>query len=157
KGRSAVVERGHTAILGWSPRIFTVVSEISIANENHPGLAIVVLADGEKADLEDELRTRVPDLRRSKLVVRTGDPSTPGDLGIVNIDEARSVVILGDDDGDAEVVKTVLAVAAREGVIGRANVVAEVTDQRTARAIEASFGERVQAVQSTEVVARVTA
>jgi len=157
KGRSFVVERGQTAILGWSPRIFTVISEITVANENHPGLAIVVLADREKTDMEDEIRTRVPDLRRSKLVVRSGDPSTPSDLGIVNIDEARSVVVLGDDDGDAEVVKTVLALAARGTAIGRANVVAEVSDPRTARAIEASFGDRVLTVQSTEVVARVTA
>jgi hypothetical protein len=107
--------------------------------------------------MEDEIRARVPDLRRSKLVVRSGDPSTPSDLGIVNIDQARSVVILGDDDGDAEVVKTVLALAARDTAIGRANVVAEVSDPRTARAIDASFGDEVLTVQSTEVVARVTA
>lgn len=157
KGRSFVVERAHTAILGWSPRIFTVISEITVANENHPGLAIVVLADRDKTEMEDEIRTRVPDLRKSKLVVRSGDPSTPSDLGIVNIDEARSAVILGDDDGDAEVVKTVLALAARGTAIGRANVVAEVSDPRTARAIEASFGDLVLTVQSTEVVARVTA
>jgi hypothetical protein len=157
KGRSFVVERGHTAILGWSPRIFIVISEITVANENHPGLAIVVLADREKTEMEDEIRTRVPNLRKSKLVVRSGDPSTPSDLGIVNIDEARSVVVLGDDDGDAEVVKTVLALAARDTAIGRANVVAEVSDPRTARALEASFGDDVLTVQSTEVVARVTA
>jgi hypothetical protein len=29
----------------------------------------------------------------------SGDPSTPSDLAIVNIDEARSVVILGEDVG----------------------------------------------------------
>ncbi len=157
KGRSFVVEYGHTAILGWSPRIFTVVSEITVANENHPGLAIVVLADRDKSEMEDEIRNRVPDLRKSKLVVRSGDPSTPADLGMVNIDEARSVVVLGEGDGDADVVKTVLALAARGNAIGRANVVAEVGDPRTARAIEASFGTSVLTVQSAEVVARVTA
>jgi hypothetical protein len=157
KGRSFVVEHGHTAILGWSPRIFTVIAELTIANENHPGLAIVVLADREKTEMEDEIRTRVPDLRKSKLVVRSGDPSTPNDLGMVNIDEARSVVILGDDAADATVVKTTLALAARGTAIGRANVVVEVSDPRTANAIEASFGTDVLTVQSTEVVARVTA
>lgn len=157
KGRSFVVEHGHTAILGWSPRIFTVVSELTVANENHPGLAIVVLADREKTEMEDEIRQRVPNLRKSKLVVRSGDPSSPNDLGMANIDEARSVVVLGEDGSDAEVVKTVLAVAARDTAIGRANVVVEVSDPRTAHAIEASFGDDVLTVQSTEVVARVTA
>src|SRR4030095_3446072 len=27
RGRSVVVERGHTLILGWSPRVFTLISE----------------------------------------------------------------------------------------------------------------------------------
>ena len=157
RGRSFVVERGHTAILGWSPRIFTIISEITIANENHPGLAIVVLADRDKTEMEEEIRSRVPDVRKSKIVVRSGEPSTPSELGIVNIDEARSVVILGADGSDAEVVKTVLALAARGTAIGRANVVAEVTDPRTARALDASFGRSVLTVESAEVVARVTA
>ena len=44
KGRSFVVEQGHTLILGWSPRIFTIVSELVIANDNQPRSCIVVLA-----------------------------------------------------------------------------------------------------------------
>ncbi len=34
KGRSRVLESGHTVILGWSPRVFSIVSELVIANEN---------------------------------------------------------------------------------------------------------------------------
>src|SRR5205823_7679374 len=34
KGRSFVVERGHTLILGWSDAIFTILSELAIANES---------------------------------------------------------------------------------------------------------------------------
>ena len=63
EGTYTVVERGHTAILGWSPRIFTIVSEITVANENHPGLAIVVLADRAQDELEDELRKGIAGLR----------------------------------------------------------------------------------------------
>jgi hypothetical protein len=34
KGRSRVIENNHTLILGWSPQIFTILSELMIANEN---------------------------------------------------------------------------------------------------------------------------
>ena len=34
KGRSFVVETNHTLVLGWSSRIFLVISELVIANEN---------------------------------------------------------------------------------------------------------------------------
>ena len=32
KGRSLVVESGHVVILGWSQQIFTVISELVVAN-----------------------------------------------------------------------------------------------------------------------------
>ena len=35
RGRSAVVEHGHTLILGWSPRVFTLISEI-VDREQEP-------------------------------------------------------------------------------------------------------------------------
>jgi voltage-gated potassium channel Kch len=159
KGRSFVVEEEHTAILGWSPRLFTIVSELTIANENHPGLAVVVLADRDKMEMEDAIRDRVTDLRGSKLVCRTGDPANPHDLGIVNVESARSVVVLGEEgpSGDAEVVKTVLALGSRDGAVGRIPVVAEITEERTARALGQAFGRDVLTVRSTDVVARVTA
>lgn len=159
KGRSFVVEEGHTAILGWSPRLYTIVSELTVANENHPGLAVVVLADRDKSEMEDEIRDRVPDLRGSKLVCRTGDPANPHDLGIVNIESARAVVVLGEEGpaGDAEVVKSVLALGSRDGAVGRIPVVAEITEPRTARALGQAFGTKVLTVRSTDVVARVTA
>jgi hypothetical protein len=34
KGRSFVVERGHTVIYGWSPEVFPVVAELVKANES---------------------------------------------------------------------------------------------------------------------------
>jgi voltage-gated potassium channel Kch len=159
KGRSFVVENGHTVILGWSPRLFTIVSELTVANENHPGLAIVVLADLDKTEMEDDIRDRVPDLRGSKLVCRSGEPSTPADLGMVNIEAARSVVVLGESTpaGDADVVKTLLAVKAREGVLGSMPAVVEISEDRTARALEHAFGADVLCVRSADVVARVTA
>ena len=34
KGKSFVIEKDHTLILGWSSKIFTIISELVIANEN---------------------------------------------------------------------------------------------------------------------------
>src|SRR5256885_597704 len=34
KGRSFVIERGHTLVLGWSESVFTILSELAIANES---------------------------------------------------------------------------------------------------------------------------
>jgi len=45
KGRSRVIETGHTVILGWSSQIFTILSELIIANENQKDSCIVILGN----------------------------------------------------------------------------------------------------------------
>ena len=41
KGRSIVIEKDHTVILGWSQQIFSIISELIIANENRKKKSLV--------------------------------------------------------------------------------------------------------------------
>ncbi len=111
RGRSTVVESGHTLILGWSPRIFTIVSELCVANANQRRATIVILADEDKEAMEDELAARIGDPKATRIVCRTGDPANLGDLQMASAAEARSIIVLGRGDAeaaaDAEVVKAV--------------------------------------------------
>lgn len=160
RGRSAVVERGHTLILGWSPRVFTLISEIVEANANQRRARVVLLAPVEKPVMEEAIRDRVGDTRTTRIVCRTGDPSSPQDLRIVNADEARSIVVLaGGEDGvgDAEAVKAVLAVMTSASRNTHASVVVEMNDAETARALHEASGGTVVTVRATDVIARITA
>lgn len=111
KGKSFVAEEGHTVILGWSPQIFTVISELVTANENRKHACIAVLAEKDKVEMEDEIRAHVPDSKTTRIVCRTGCPIELGDLEIINHHGARAIVVLPPDDGDPDssVIKTVLA------------------------------------------------
>jgi ion channel POLLUX/CASTOR len=160
RGRSAVVEHGHSLILGWSPRVFTVISEIIEANANQRQARIVVLAPMEKPAMEEAIRDRVGDTKTTRIVCRTGDPSSTHDLRIVNADEARSIVVLaGGEDGvgDAEAVKAVLAVMTSPSRNTTARVVAELNDAETAQALQEASGGAVVTVRATDVIARITA
>jgi voltage-gated potassium channel Kch len=160
RGRSVVAERGHTLILGWSPRVFTLISEIVEANANNRRACVVVLASEEKPDMEEAIKDRVGDTKSTRIVCRTGDPSSPQDLVIGNADEARSIVVLAaGEDGiaDAEAVKAVLAVLSSEQRRTSATVVAELNDAETARALHEASGGSVVTVRAADVIARVTA
>ena len=74
KGRSFVVEKDHTLILGWSPKIFTILSELVQANENRQKPRVVILADKDKVEMEDEIAEKVPDTGKTRIVCRTGSP-----------------------------------------------------------------------------------
>jgi voltage-gated potassium channel Kch len=112
KGRSFVVERDHTLILGWSPKIFTILSELVLANENRHKPRVVILADRDKVEMEDEIAEKVPDTGKTRIICRTGSPLDLNDLEIVNPHEARSIVVLApeSDEPDSEVIKSILAI-----------------------------------------------
>jgi voltage-gated potassium channel Kch len=112
KGRSFVIEKDHTLILGWSPKIFTVLSELILANENRRKPRIVILAEKDKIEMEDEIRDEVGDTGKTKIICRTGTPLSLNDLEIANPHQARSIVVLApeSDDPDSEVIKTILAI-----------------------------------------------
>ena len=94
KGRSNVIESDHTVILGWSPRVPALVSELVIANESRKRAAVVVVAATDKTEMEEVLRRvgprleddpdRVPQRRAvDDRQPRHGQPrtSTVGDRG----------------------------------------------------------------------------
>jgi hypothetical protein len=113
KGRSQVVETGHTLILGWSPQVFTIISELMIANENQKKARIVILADKDKVEMEDELRDRVKMIGRTRIICRSGSPIDMTDIEISSPHAARSIIVLPpeDDDPDSYVIKTMLALS----------------------------------------------
>lgn len=157
KGRSTVLEQGHTLVLGFSPRLAVIVSELVEANSNQKHAAVVVLAKLDKTEMEDALDAAVPDLRTTRLVFRSGDPASPADLEMVNIAGARSVIVLGDTDGDAGVVKAILAVKSLDPEFGRAHIVAEFTDPDNADTLRAVTDGRVLTVNSDAIIAELTA
>ncbi len=114
KGRSRVLENGHTVILGWDDHIFTIISELEIANLNQPRAraCVAILADKDKVEMEDAIRQAIGPWKHTRVVCRSGDPINLLDLDIVSINTARSIIILppDDDDPDASVIKTLLAI-----------------------------------------------
>lgn len=118
KGRSRVLETDHTLILGWSSKVFPIVSELCIANESRGRSAIVILADRDKVEMEDDIRAQVGAVvkktgGKTKIIVRSGDPMNLAELEVVSPNNARSIIVLApedDDDPDSVVIKTTLAV-----------------------------------------------
>ncbi len=98
KGRSTVIESGHTLILGWSERVPVIVRELVLANESRQRTAVVVLADADKTEMEDRLREEITDDRSTRIVCRSGNPNLPADLEMVNLGAARSIIVTGESD-----------------------------------------------------------
>jgi voltage-gated potassium channel Kch len=111
KGRSRVLESDHTLILGWSSQVFTIISELMIANENQQNARIVVLADRDKVEMEEQIRERIEKRGNTRVIVRSGNPIDLTDLELCNPHSARSIIVLPpeNDEPDTKVIKTILA------------------------------------------------
>ena len=159
RGRSVVVESGHVLILGASARLPVIVNQLTLARRKRQGNAIVVLADRDPRDLNEEVRSLVTDTRGSRLVFRWGDPTRRADLAIVRADNARVVIALADEDaeGDAGVVKSVLAAGAQLGGFDRVPIVAELNDPGTAESLAKACGGQVHPLVPLQGIARITA
>ncbi|WP_030157335.1 hypothetical protein [Glycomyces sp. NRRL B-16210] len=156
KGRSLVVEKGHTVILGWSDQVFIIISELVEANESEKRACVAILADRDKVEMEDEIRTKIADLKTTHVVCRTGDPADPADIGLVNPGQAKSVIVLteGEDDPDAQLVRSLLAVT--QGGEGNLNchVVGAVADGRNLPAARLAGGRAAHVVDANDLMAR---
>ncbi len=159
KGRSRVIESDHTVILGWSPQVFTIVSEIVEANRNQRRSCIVVLGPEDKVEMEDRLRERVPDWGRTRVVCRRGDPTDVTDLEIANIHSARSIVVLGPpvDAPDSSVIKTLLAITNHPNRRPDPyHVVAEIHDQANLEVARMVGRHEVELVLVPDLLSRIT-
>ena len=160
KGRSKVIEADHTLILGWSPRVPAIVSELIIANESRKHAAVVVVADVDKTLMEETLRDAVTDTKTTRIVCRRGEPWSVKNLELANLGSARSIIVVGDGN-DTSVVKSLLAIRAARATMddggAMSHIVAEVVDANTARSLKSLLGDGLVTVSSDDVVAELTA
>ena len=157
RGRSSVQENDHTIILGWSPRVPSIVSELILANESRKKAAVVILADVDKTEIEEQLRESIDDFKTTRLVARRGEPWVGGDLSMVNISKARSVIVVSDGT-DTNTIKTLLAIRSTKNKFSnKMSVIAEISDRTTAISLKNLLGNEVVAVSSDEIVAELTA
>ena len=160
KGRSKVLESDHTLILGWSQKVFPIINEICVANESRGRSAIVVLADRDKIEMEDEIRARITKPGKTKIIVRTGDPMDLTDLELASPHSARSIIIVAPEDStdpDSVVVKTALALTnnPRRGA-GKFHIVGEIQEPHYMEAARLVGRDEAHWVLASDLISRIT-
>ena len=160
RGRSRVIDGNHTLILGWSEKIFTIIKELVEANANQRRPCIVILSEKDKVEAEEEIKSRVPSTRNTKIVVRSGSTLESSAAEMVNINEARSIIVLSPEveNPDTYVIKTVLGITnGRHRREEPYHIVAEIRDERNIEAAELVGNNEAVYVLSEDLISRVIA
>ena len=159
KGRSLVLENGHTLILGWSETIFTILSELDQAKAEERNPSIVILAENDRVDMEDRIRAKLGDLENARVVVRSGSPIDLADLDLVSPQTARAIIVLAPDGDEAEpdsqVIKCVLALTKATGHRHLDyHIVAEIQNPTNLEAAHLVAGDEAVLVDKRETISR---
>ena len=155
RGRSVVIESDHVVVLGAPERIAPVIRELIRSGAGANG-GIVAMADADPADLRGEVRQLIDIPRGSRLVFRSGDPTRPGDLELVRLAAARTLVIVGGLD-DTSAVRTTLAVLAATGDESTLPLIVETRSQVTARNLAEAHPARIHPLATDDALARIAA
>lgn len=160
KGKSKVVEVNHTVILGWSEQVFTIASELSIANENQKNPCITIMADMDKIEMEEEIKKKVPQMKNTRVVCRTGKAIDPSDLERMSLHTSKSIIILSPDseNPDPEVIKILLAISSLSKEKNhKVHVVAMITDPDNVHVAKIAGGNQAEVILAGDIIARMAA
>lgn len=160
KGRSRVIEKGHTVIIGWSSQIFTILTELIIANENQKDACIVILGNKDKVEMEEEIRTALGETGHTRIVCRTGNPIDMRDLHLVSLQTSRAVIILSPKSGepDSQTIKTILAITNNPQRRAEPyHIVAEIKDPKNLQVARMVGKDEVELVLTGDLISRIIA
>mgnify|MGYP001394176664 FL=1 len=108
-GKSFIDEKNHQLILGWSNGISLVFREFLLANSNNKDSNIVFLDEINPVEANEKIMTMFPNKEDyQKIIPKQGRISDRKYLEMVNVDEARSILINHDDD--MESIKAIAAI-----------------------------------------------
>lgn len=164
RGSSPVVESGHFLVLGWSEKIFSVIDQLTEAYADDGRIVVVVMADGDKVEMEEKLRDKVVHQDRVKLVVRAGSSLAMSDLAKVALGDARAVIVLVDeadeshpDKADGRIIKTLMAIFNHPTTRGRSDlrVTAEVMLSSSQEIASIASGRRAEVVRTNDIISKI--
>ncbi|KAJ6928038.1 hypothetical protein NC651_011904 [Populus alba x Populus x berolinensis] len=157
KGKSEVIEKNHTLILGWSDKLGSLLKQLAIANKSVGGGVVVVLAERDKEEMEMDIAKLEFDLMGTSVICRSGSPLILADLKKVSVSKARAIIVLASDENadqsDARALRVVLSLTGvKEGL--RGHVVVEMSDLDNEPLVKLVGGELIETVVAHDVIGR---
>ncbi|GJW47995.1 ion channel CASTOR [Tanacetum coccineum] len=157
KGKSEVVKKDHTLILGWSDKLGSLLNQLAIANESMGGGIVVVMAERDKEEMESDIAKMEFDFRETSVICRSGSPLILADLKKVSVSKARAIIVLAEDgnadQSDARALRTVLSLTGvKDGLQG--HIVVELGDLDNEVLVKLVGGDLVETVVAHDVIGR---
>ena len=160
RGRSRVIESGHTVILGWGDEILVLIKELVTANENHANSCIAILADEDKIKMESRIYEAIGPQKNTRIICRSGNSSIILDLNLVSINTAKSIVILGvaTDITGLAIMKSVLSIIKNpDRRVEPYHIVAAIDNPKIIDSLKLISKDEIEVIYKSEFITKIEA
>ena len=167
RGRSVVLEQGHTLILGFGDRILEVIRELIEANESEPDAAIVILAEHDKEKMDNQIRDNISNFVTTRIITRAGVVTNINNLKKVMAEQSKSIIIMNSVASwrpteerklaDALVLKSIMSIIAVCDGAEHPPIVCEIHSDRDRNLAENISSGTVKALNEVSVLSRMIA
>jgi Trk K+ transport system NAD-binding subunit len=156
KGRGIVLEEGQTTIIGWTPQIFSMITQIEKSNESEERQGIlVIIANIGREIMVDEVSHRVGETKHTRIIFKSGDPANPRVLVESSISKSKNIIVLG--NYWALTTQLILAIQACLPAKSQIPIIAEISDENTANILKSASKTPVYSLNREDFVSRITA
>jgi voltage-gated potassium channel Kch len=129
-----------------------------VAGENSKNPRIVILSEKDKVEMEDEIREKIPNMKNMKVICRSGSPNDLTNLAMVNPHEAKSIIVLSPEEGnaDSQTIKTILAITNNpERKSEPYHIIAEIKDFKNLEVAKMVGKDEVELILTDDIFARI--
>ncbi|MCL5244219.1 hypothetical protein M4I21_00255 [Cellulophaga sp. 20_2_10] len=164
KGRGKVIENNHTIILGWNERVVDVIRELILANESESKASVVILSNEDKEEMDNLITKRLPDMMTTEVITTQGDYANINELKRINLESARSIIILAGcsesatlskkKSSDVQSVKSILAITACQNGKNELPIIAEIFTKEKRDIISFFEDDNIIAIDSWNIMGK---
>ncbi|WP_298756982.1 hypothetical protein [uncultured Psychroserpens sp.] len=164
KGRGKVIESNHTIILGWNERVVDVIRELILANESESKASVVILSREDKEIMDNLITKRLPDMLTTEVITTQGDYANINELKRINLEQARSIIILANCSesatndkkvaSDVQSVKSILAITACQNGTNELPIIAEIFTKEKRDIISFFEDDNIIAIDSWNIMGK---
>lgn len=159
KGSSRVIEKNHTVILGFDDNIYTIISELIVANENEKDGCIVIISAQDKEVMEEKIAEQIDDFKTTRVICRTGEVTELNVLEKASLETCRSIIL--NEQNDFMTIKAILATVSylksRNAFERDTHIVTTISDKMNYEAAKIAGEGKVEIIFSKDAIARIIA
>jgi|TARA_B110000305_G_C19433395_1_gene637498 Trk K+ transport system NAD-binding subunit len=157
KGHSMIIDKNHYVIIGWNANIFQLLDELKHSQLDQARPTVLCFNSMDNIEMRTRIDLEYPNQKQIRILTRSGDSYNIKELSILNLTEAKSIMVLHDELKPSYSIETTLLAVSQN--ISNANtppIIAEFNDDTNMEVLTKQKEKSIYGVHTNSIIASIT-